>query len=135
MNTNSQYQDLKSYGLRITPIRKQLVDLLRGTDLPITVSEILAYIKANKTTIYREITSLLARGFLIEINFGDRAKRYELADRGHHHHLVCISCKSITDIQLSDDFKKEEKHIEVKENFKVQRHNLEFFGTCQNCTK
>ena len=121
MDLNTALQELRSSGLRITPIRKQIVSLLNESVSPISAIDILKNIKANKTTIYREISVLLSKGYLIEIDFGDRIKRYEFANRDHHHHLICIMCKSVTDVDLADDFSEKEKLIASREKFKDLR--------------
>ncbi len=133
MDTDKTLEDLKASGLRITSVRKQIVSLLSGSASPISVADILTNIKANKTTIYREITVLLSKDFILEVDFGDRIKRYELASRDHHHHLICLKCKSVTDVDIADDFSEKEKLIASMEKFRVMRHNLEFFGLCVNC--
>jgi Fe2+ or Zn2+ uptake regulation protein len=126
-------QNLKASGLRITLIRKQMIELFNTSSLPISAVDIQQSIKANKTTIYREIAVLLESGNLVRVDFGDGIKRYELSHRDHHHHLICVKCKSVTDVHLADDFSKEEKIIAANNKFKVLRHNLEFFGICERC--
>ena len=133
MTTNRTLSELKKAGFRITTVRKQLLELLENTTRPITVTEILNKVKANKTTIYREIETLLDRGYLIEVYFSDGVKRYELSNRKHHHHVVCVKCKSVSDVVVVDDFSKTEKAVSYQTNFKIIRHSLEFFGLCANC--
>lgn len=133
MNINSSLLKVKKSGLRITPIRTQITQILTESMYPVSAADILSSIKANKTTIYREIAVLLDNGFLIEFDFGDRVKRYELADRPHHHHLICVKCKSVKDVDVADDFVKSEKKVLQNNKFKILRHTLEFFGLCENC--
>lgn len=133
METNQTFQQIQSLKLRLTPIRRKLIDLLDQSEKPISVGDILSKINANKTTIYREINTLLFHDLLTVIDLGDGTKRYELSTKGHHHHLICIKCKSITELDLADDFTKEEALIASQTKFKVLRHALEFFGFCQNC--
>jgi Fe2+ or Zn2+ uptake regulation protein len=133
MNTNSTIGNLKKAGFRITAVRRQLIELLEDITNPITVSEILHKIKANKTTIYREISTLLSNNYLIEIDLSDGVKRYELSGRDHHHHLVCVKCKAVSDVKVVDDLTKTEEAITSEKNFKIIRHSLEFFGICGRC--
>ncbi len=93
---------------------------------PISALDLLKKIKVNKTTIYRELDFLVDLGLVNEVDFGDRTKRYELKDLKHHHHLICLNCKKVADVNIKESFN-------VPKNFKVVRHNLEFFGYCQNC--
>jgi Fe2+ or Zn2+ uptake regulation protein len=119
--------------LRMTPIRNKLFALFKESVKPLTANNMLAKIKANKSTIYREVEVLLKSGYLIEVDFADGIKRYELSSLAHHHHLICLKCHSIQDIILKEGLSKEEATIAKTKKFRVLKHNLEFFGYCQNC--
>lgn len=114
-------------------IKKDLLSLLEKSQSPLTVTEILTKIDANKTTIYRQLKSFIKNDLVKQIELGDGKKRYESTKSGHHHHLICMDCKSITEFDLKDDFTKEEDKIKKAKKFKVLEHNLEFFGLCANC--
>lgn len=133
-------ENLKSRGFKMTKARRGIVETLCTRRLPIAVAELIAElavrgIKADKTTVYREIGFLQERGIVELVQFGDRVKRYELKDEGHHHHLVCIECGNVVDVPLADDLHKAEKAIEKNTGYSIDRHSLEFFGTCPECKK
>ncbi len=67
------------------------------------------------------------------IIFHDGVLRYELSDRIHHHHLVCLNCNQVQDVELKQELDDEEKRISRKTKFQIIRHSLEFFGLCVNC--
>ena len=117
----------------MTPGRIKLIELLYESKTPLTPTDILAKMHVHKTTIYREIDILLSRGYIKEVDFGDGNKRYELSALGHHHHLICMECRSVTELNLDHDFTKEEKRILSENKFKIVKHNLEFFGVCADC--
>lgn len=127
--------ELRKRGLRQSRIRKLLVDIFAKASKPISAVDLLEEFKvpANKTTIYRELYTLLDQKVLREVDFGDGIKRYELSGDTHHHHLVCSKCKKVEDIDLKTDLKIEEKQIEKEKDFKIDFHSLEFFGFCKNC--
>lgn len=130
---------LKLDGHRITPARSKIVDLLTNSKEPLSAIDLIEAfhsvgMKVNKTTIYRELDFLIRNALLKEIEFGEGRKRYEI-DTGHHHHLICINCKKIEDVDLKADLTAEEKRIEQETGFKVESHSLEFFGHCKNCRK
>lgn len=129
---------LKKSGERITPVRRTLLENFCNHPKPQTPQELLAYLEkkglmANKTTVYRQLEILVQIGLIQEINFSDRSKRYELASKDHHHHLICQNCKKVEDINLHSDLDKQEKKIWQKNRFKVLQHSLEFFGLCSKC--
>ena len=77
----------------------------------------------------------MGENIIKEIEFGEGQKRYELEDFKHHHHLICLKCRKVDDIELKTDLEKEEKRFLKENGFKVVNHSLEFFGYCQNCQK
>ena len=128
---------LKSEGHRITPARTQILKSFYTQSSPISAIDIIDVfknlkIKINKTTIYRELEFLINKQILSEVEFGEGKKRYEL-NNGHHHHLICLNCKKIEDVNLKTDLTEEEKKIEKETGFKIKSHTLEFFGYCKNC--
>ena len=107
--------------------------ILSFLDHPVDAIELTKKYKVNKTSVYRQIEVLLGIKLIKEVDFGDGKKRYERVDLGHHHHLVCDSCKSVSDVTMEKDLEAVEKKIKKLKGFKVQRHSLEFFGLCKKC--
>lgn len=130
--------NLISTGYRITPVRGLILETFRENLTPIAASDLIEVFKdlkfkVNKTTIYRELDFLIEKGILKEIEFGEGKKRYEIETGRHHHHIICIKCKKIEDVDLEVDLEGEEKKIEKDKKFKIKNHSLEFFGYCKNC--
>jgi Fe2+ or Zn2+ uptake regulation protein len=114
------------------------VGVFAGAGAPLTVGEVHASlgkagVSVNRTTVYREVDFLKGAGLLREIRLGDGQGRYEFLTESHHHHLVCISCKSIQCVELRQCLDLEEKRIGRESNFRVMEHSLEFFGLCADC--
>jgi Fur family ferric uptake transcriptional regulator len=130
---------LKSKGHRMTSTRKEVIDHLVKQAKPIAAQELLSHFKkkgrvVNKTTIYREILFLKEAHVINEIDLLEGQKRYELHDpTNHHHHLVCINCKTIMCVEMPGDLDRIEKEIKKKYKFEVTGHVLEFFGKCNQC--
>lgn len=115
--------------VRMTKARKAVMEIFDEAKFPLTAMEVNKNLDVNKTTIYRELEFLVAQNFLNEVNFGDGSLRFEKT-KHHHHHLVCDNCGKVQEIEL--DEKKLFNSLSRK-NFEITRHNLEFFGLCQNC--
>ncbi len=129
---------IQQKGLRITRVRIGLSKVLDRASAPLSASEVgirLARVglQPNKTTVYRELEHLEAEGLLEAIDFGDGIRRFELRGN-HHHHLVCLRCKTVQDVQLERDLGEEEGRIRKHYQFITQRHALEFYGVCVRCT-
>jgi len=108
--------------------------VLENSSFPVSVPEMMKFVKANKTTIYRQMETLTTKGHISEVDLGDGTKRYELSTKGHHHHLVCMKCNSIAECDINDDFSEIEISIRKQKKFQILKHSLEFFGLCHNCT-
>lgn len=112
-----------------TRIRQELLHLLASSKQPLSVPQLIKNISANKTSLYRQLESLQKNKLVLETDFGDGKKHYELSSLGHHHHLICNSCGHIEDICFSEKL----LLSQIKSPFKIQTHHLEFFGLCANC--
>lgn len=120
-----------------TPIRCSIIEFIKHSSEPVDFFDIKkhlddSHISANKTTIYRQLNSLLKDNTINEIDLGEGKKRYENRQE-HHHHLYCTKCHKVACIKLNDDFSQEEKIIYNSKNFLVKNHKLDFFGLCEQC--
>ena len=131
-------QTLKAGGHRITRARKAILEMLIAHEKPLSVDEVMKKLarkglEPNKTTVYRELDMLVQNGFIADVRLKSGSRLYEIASRKHHHHLVCIRCKTIRDIPMENDMNLYEKKISRKTAFKILEHSLEFFGLCIKC--
>jgi len=138
-NTDNRDEQLEFYRLRQTKARRAFIEVLSATHAPLSATQILEAIEnkgvsVNKTTIYRELSRLEKIGMVHEVKMGDRKRYYELASRDHHHHLICVQCENVEDVDLSEkELSREEHKVSREKNFMIIRHSLEFFGLCQKC--
>ena len=136
--TGATIESLRRKGFRITKGREALVEILCKRPRPLSALEVQRELTRrgltiNKTTVYRELDFLVTQGFATRIDLLDGQKRYEQAQPGHHHHLVCTGCRSITCIDMCSGLGALERQIQSSHKFVVRDHVLEFFGICVNC--
>ena len=129
---------LRGQSRKITGPRAAILEVLRRHPHPLTNKEILAEMPAGScdlATIYRSMHLLEKMGMVKRFDFGDRAARFELVaenDDGHHHHLVCVRCSGV--VEIDECFPVQiEKEIAARNGFKDVTHKLEFFGVCPEC--
>jgi len=137
-NTHEIMSTLKKKGYRSVPARKEILNLLIKIKRPLSsldIQKLLSKKKifVHKTTVYRQLAFFKEQKLVQEVQFSDRIKRYEMTPDTHHHHIICIDCKSIENIELKNDLNAEENLIIKTKDFKVLDHSLEFYGICRKC--
>ena len=128
---------LKNFKLKVTPARLELLDLLEHYESPVTIEKIGKLMKNKKvdfTTLYRNLESLKGLGLVREVSLNRSQAYYELADKPHHHHLICQTCGIIKDVSNCATPKISDKTLIVNGFKKVDFHSLEFFGQCNKCS-
>jgi len=130
---NTILDSLRKKGFRNTFIRKAILEILSESKEPLTYEDFKKKIKANKSTVYRELSFLGAQGIIKELHFNGGAARYEMTLRDHHHHIVCVECNTIDHVEIKEDLKREEERISKNKKFKILQHTLDFYGLCAQC--
>lgn len=136
------FDGLKRLGFRISKVRRAMLEIFLNEAEPLPVIKIIEELRnrglpVNKTTVYRELEFLLSQKLILEFDFGEGRKRYELNRNSHHHHLVCTNCNSVFELVMRDfeeDLEKLQKKLSEKNEFQIQDHSLEFFGICKKCS-
>lgn len=87
---------LKEKGLKLTPQRMLIVDIIHDARGHLTAEEIIGHVQdrmpgVNKSTVYRTLELLAKAGCVYKSGLGDDFI-YHHAEEGHHHHLVCTRC-------------------------------------------
>ena len=122
------------HNLRLTKPRQQVFDILRNSDVPLTVSDIAKNCKnINRASIYRTLLIFDNLSIINTITIGWK-NYYELAEPviPHHHHLYCINCQNAEPIQ-SQELEKLIDFVGKKHNFIVTKHHFELEGICEKC--
>lgn len=101
---------VRARGLRATPSRLAVLDLLRAGESPLShgdVADRLAAQTWDRATIYRNLVDLAEAGLLRRTDVGDHVWRFEAIGAEHdaaHPHFVCTECGSVEcllDVELS----------------------------------
>ncbi len=135
---------LKDLGLKITPQRRAIINiLLENNDRHLSSEEIYDLVRENcpeigLATVYRTMQLLDEIGVISKLNLDDGCIRYELAlnksESHNHHHLICKKCGKI--IEVEDDLMDNvESEIQGAYKFKILDHDVKFYGLCEDCNK
>lgn len=136
--TAQRKEILKNTGSKATPSRLRILEILEKSAKPISIDDVLAKTKKemNHSTIYRILEAFKDSGLVKKVELGQGKSYYELSERPHHHHLVCVSCEEVEDIDECGILSDTKKILKNAKNFAtIQNHSLEFFGVCKGCSK
>lgn len=119
-----------------------VVKTLEAADGPLSAAELHAEAegKVPLSSIYRSLAVLEDAGVLSPHHGAKGLTRYELAEwlRGHHHHLVCVECGSVEDVDVGDLHEEKVDEVvaalSVGAAFTPLSHVLEIEGRCAACT-
>ena len=133
-------QRLSAVDQRYTKGRRQLVELLLAVARPATLPE-LAQLGPDLPTssMYRNLELLERHGLVQRIATGAGHAHFELSEPilGHHHHLICVTCGRVDDIELDDAAERiVERALEsaaATVGFVPLHHTADLHGHCQTC--
>lgn len=132
---------LADAGIRYTPGRRRVVAALERVGGPRSAAELHDEMggKVPVSSVYRSL-SVLEEAGVVEPHHGARGiTRYEMAEwfAGHHHHLICVHCGAVEDIELPERLEVQLERLvgEVSglSSFAAGRHSLEVDGYCARC--
>lgn len=132
---NSYKQILRTNGYRLTNAREVTFKLLISPE-PQSISQILikAHGQVDRVSVYRNIEVFEKLGIVHRIYVGWKYK-LELSDEfmAHHHHLSCLECGKIIDIEDEQHINDFIQEVAEKFGFKPRRHQFEIDGYCAQC--
>lgn len=135
-------QDLrKEYDMesqRNTRQKQILLSILKEADRPLSINEIYAQIvvplpRIAKSTIYRNIDSLLSQNLIEKYHFNDNEIFYRIKanSREHKHFVICDDCKRVFDLPECP-IHELEREME-QEGFIIKDHQIQISGICKEC--
>ena len=88
--------------------------------------------RVGLTTVYRTLQAMAEAGELDALRNADGETAYRRCSTGHHHHLVCRSCGRTVEVS-GPAVEKWANAVAAEHGFRDVSHDLEIFGTCDNC--
>jgi Fur family ferric uptake transcriptional regulator len=132
---------LNDRDVRYTRGRRKVVAALHEADGPMSAAELHDKVSVDVplSSLYRTLAVLEAAEVVMP-HFGTRGiTRYELAEwlTGHHHHLVCVVCGTVDDIDVPPRYEEAVRVLVDKiagvGSFSPSGHVLEIEGRCSKC--
>lgn len=129
---------LKSFSLRSTPGRQEILHLFLKKDYALSHSDIESEIAddIDRVTVYRTLRTFRDRGLIHKVLDDRGSLKYALCSeacsatrhRHEHVHFKCIRCGQTNCLDVDIPM------IKLPEGYKLKEVNLLVQGTCQNCS-
>jgi len=130
--------DLKKAGLKVTLPRMKILEFLEASDVRHHSAESIYKTLLNEgeeiglATVYRVLTQFEAAGLVERHHFESGQAVFELNEKGHHDHIVCISCGKVEEF-YDEMIETRQKEVASAKGYEVTDHSLTLYGKCPDC--
>ena len=123
-------------GLAVTHQRQVIYDVLSAADGHPSPEEVYARVKRHipsisLATVYKNLHLFIEAGIFQQVSLHHGSMRME-TNQAQHHHLLCMRCKSIQDIDAGMLGLQEEPR-QLPGGFLMQRLSVDVVGLCAAC--
>lgn len=132
---------LKENNLKFTKQREVVLKTLYEANEHFTPEDLHLLLKNNYkelnigiATVYRTLNLLEESHMVTSISFGVAGKKFELANKPHHDHMICKQCGHIIEFQ-NDKIEQLQLEIAHQHHFTITSHLMQLRGLCQSCKK
>ena len=132
---------LKESGLKYTRQREGVLKILYHSDIHYTPEALYLEVKKREpdlnigiATVYRTLNLLEESEMVTSISFGAAGKKFELANKPHHDHLICKNCGKIVEFENSI-VERQQALIAKEHKFKLTGHLMQLYGICDACNQ
>lgn len=133
-------QLLEESGLRITPVRLGVLNVLGRNKQPADVPSIMAKLPghADAVTVYRTLNTFLRTKLVHRVRGEDRSWRYAVGEghhpiEHHHPHFVCDDCGKVECLVEAEVPKGLVKKLGVARDHVINHSEVVLHGICPNC--
>ncbi|VAW51945.1 Ferric uptake regulation protein FUR [hydrothermal vent metagenome] len=130
--------DLKNVGLKVTLPRMKILEFLESSKVRHQSAEDIYRsllndgVEIGLATIYRVLTQFESAGLVERHHFESGQAVFELSEKGHHDHIVCISCGKVEEF-FDEMIENRQREVAASKGYKVTDHSLILYGKCPDC--
>ena len=139
MHISDSTTTLKKHGMKVTPVRCAVLDILSRASVPRTAQQITSAIRlpsVDLVTVYRTLHSFVDEGLVRAVAIQRGTESFELATEDDHHHIICTVCNRIEDFHGCEAEKLARAALKKSKLFsRITTHAFELYGVCKKCAK
>jgi Fur family ferric uptake transcriptional regulator len=124
-----EHQELRKAGLKVTSPRLKVLEIMENSVTRHLSAEAIyrALLEAGEelglATVYRVLTQFERAGIVTRHNFEGGTSVFELADRTHHDHMVCLDTGRV--IEFYDErIEQIQREIAKRHGYSIEEHSL-----------
>ncbi|VAW54966.1 Ferric uptake regulation protein FUR [hydrothermal vent metagenome] len=130
--------DLKKAGLKITLPRMKILEFLESSKIRHQSAEDIYRSlldggeEIGLATVYRVLTQFETAGLVERHHFESGQAVFELSEKGHHDHIVCVSCGKVEEF-YDELIETRQREVASEKGYQVTDHSLTLYGKCPDC--
>ena len=129
---------LQQTGVRLTPQRLAIATALAQTGKETSAQELYERVRKKhayigRATVFRSLDRLVSAGLAQRLERPGHVSAYVWCEPGHHHHLICTTCRTVEDLG-EESVAPLIESIARHRGFRVDHATLDFYGECRNCS-
>lgn len=132
---------LKQNGLKFTKQREVVLKTLYEKNEHFTPEDLYIFLKNSYpelnigiATVYRTLNLLEESNMVTSLSFGVAGKKFELANKPHHDHMICKRCGLIIEFE-NDKIEQIQLEIARSHHFRLTSHLMQLQGICEKCVQ
>jgi len=130
---------LRSRGLRVTPQRQAVFELLKEHGGHPSADELYRLAKRKQlrislSTVYRALDLFEKLGLVRALHIEGEQHRYETVRDGEHHHLICLGCGKVIEFRC-DHCVEVLRELAERYDFRITASRVQLMGYCAECRK
>lgn len=134
LSAEAAQKALQRSGVRLTPQRLMIVDVLVGNTSHPTIEQIYAtarqkYPTLSLATVYHTVDLLSRHGLVLELRGSKDGLRCD-PETMPHAHAYCTTCGAVLDIFVPNTLSFDREQLA---GFRVSRVDISLYGECQDC--
>lgn len=135
VDTMDQNKELKKAGLKVTLPRLKILQILQEpANQHISAEDVYKILidqgeEIGLATVYRVLNQFDDAGILNRHHFEGGKSVFEISQKAHHDHLVCLKCGKV--IEFEDEIIEQRQEMIAKQyKMKLTHHSLYLYGEC-----
>ena len=132
-----QNEELKRAGLKITLPRIKILAILQDpVNQHISAEDVYKILLDNNeeiglATVYRVLNQFDDAGIVTRHHFEGGKSVFELSQKQHHDHLVCLKCGKVVEFE-DEIIENRQNDIAKSHDIKLTNHSLYLYGECND---